>query len=169
MAVLSGVPPGLGAGDQGGAVRVLVTGSRTWSDASLLWRHLDEELGSGGPGLVVVHGACPDGADALAQRWCDMVEPRLGRNPAERHPADWRRHGRAAGNLRNSVMVAFGADVCLAYLDVCDTVGCSLRGQHPSHGAMDCLKKARVAGVECRAFASQALKDCWLFDEGMGG
>jgi hypothetical protein len=57
-----------------------------------------------------VHGAAR-GADQLA----DAVARNWGWTP-ERHPADWARHGRAAGFRRNAAMVALRADVCLAFI-----------------------------------------------------
>lgn len=97
-------------------MRVLVTGSRTWpaTASSIIVRDLGNyaELRSGlSEPLVLVHGACPTGADAIA----DAVAPGLGYT-IEPHPADWERHGRKAGFLRNAEMVALGADVCLAYI-----------------------------------------------------
>lgn len=89
--------------------RILVTGSRTWTAVALLrttlahWRCVY-------PDAVLVHGACR-GADLIAagiwSGWHLPVEP---------HPADWTRHGRAAGFLRNQHMVTLGADVCLAFI-----------------------------------------------------
>jgi hypothetical protein len=89
--------------------RILITGSRTWTAATLLrttlahWRQVY-------PDAVLVHGACR-GADLIAagiwQGWHLPTEP---------HPADWAQHGRAAGFLRNQHMVDLGADVCLAFI-----------------------------------------------------
>jgi len=108
--------------------RILITGSRTWTAVSTLraelarWRQVY-------PDAVLVHGACR-GADLMAAGiW-------LGWHlPAEPHPADWTRHGRAAGFLRNRAMVDLGADVCLAFI------------RNDSHGATHCADLAQAAGI----------------------
>jgi hypothetical protein len=92
-------------------VRILVTGSRDWDDDVPVRAALTEAIG-GQPGPhVVVHGACPTGGDAIA----DRVAADLGLT-VERHPAQWARYGKSAGYRRNAAMVALGADVCLAFI-----------------------------------------------------
>lgn len=90
--------------------RVLVTGSRTWESREEIMYDL-AGLTLLHPGLTVVHGACPEGADAIAAscaRELGLVQ--------EQHPANWRQYGKAAGFRRNAEMVALGADVCLAFI-----------------------------------------------------
>lgn len=99
-------------------MRVLVTGSRTWDRADVIEACLDiiaaEAAAVGETRMVVVHG-CALGADALADRWV-----RKGGHPldvtAERHPANYAKHGRQATWIRNREMVRAGADVCLAFI-----------------------------------------------------
>ena len=92
-------------------MRILVTGSRDW-DEEVPVRAALTELTAGRPGPhTVVHGACPTGGDALA----DRIAADLGFT-IERHPAQWHRYGRSAGYRRNAAMVALGADVCLAFI-----------------------------------------------------
>ena len=129
------------------ANRVLVTGSRTWP----FEQHVQDALGFywelGGP-LTVVHGDALNGADRMARRWCDRMNggelgPMVEHEP---HPADWSQ-GKGAGFDRNGRMVNLGADVCLAFADVCRKPNCR-RKPHPSHGVWDCANRAKAAGIE---------------------
>jgi hypothetical protein len=131
--------------------RILVTGSRDWDDGDLIAYQLGLAAGEGarqGRRVTVVHGACPTGADAIADR--------LARDhgfTVERHPAGWR-GGKAAGLARNTEMVAAGADVCLAFLAPCRKH--ASRPPHDSHGAADCAGKAEQAGIPVRRFRPSA-------------
>ncbi len=127
-------------------VRVLVTGSSTWSDRAAVWDSLDRLLVWHGV-VVVVHGARPRGADAHAHEWvlarggegCSVTEEAyppqrvLGR----RHPVP----------ARNARMVAAGADLCLTFIDSCSAPTCRRQDLHGSHGAVDCAARAREAGI----------------------
>lgn len=90
-------------------MRILVTGSRDWWDWNTVNNALNEYAGQSN--IVVVHGACPTGADELADRWVKYQGVRV-----ERYPADWEKYGKRAGFLRNKHMVDLGADVCLAFI-----------------------------------------------------
>ena len=113
-------------------IRILVTGSRNWSDVEIVesalsnWWHTLRVAGD----VTLVHGACPTGADHIA----DEIWTRWGQS-VERHPADWRRHGRVAGPLRNQEMVDLGANVVLGFP----------LGDSP--GTRGCMDRARLAGL----------------------
>jgi hypothetical protein len=49
-------------------MKVIVTGSRDHSDRALVWSVLDGLLAER-RGLILVHGACPTGADRHADDW----------------------------------------------------------------------------------------------------
>lgn len=96
--------------------RVLVTGSRTWDDEATIQYALSEILFHNKT-MVLVHGACPTGADRIADEWA-AARKQFPARPVtvERHPADWERHGRSAGFRRNAEMVRLRADLCLAFI-----------------------------------------------------
>jgi hypothetical protein len=94
-------------------LRILVTGSRSWTDEAAIDEALRWALSLSTIGPpVLVHGDCPyGGADLLAdrrwRRWMrdlPLAEPEL-------HPmTDY-----ASPRERNQAMVAAGATVCLAF------------------------------------------------------
>lgn len=92
--------------------RILVTGSRDWPFEGIVWHELAWLVEQYSPEKVtVVHGACPSGADHMA----DLAALNM-LLPVERHPADWATYGKAAGFRRNAEMVNLGADLCLAFI-----------------------------------------------------
>ena len=94
--------------------RILVTGSRDWTDRSAVLSTIRYALRTEGHlpartdhhGFVVVHGGCPTGADAIAHAMC-VTEG----FPVERYPG-WEFR---SFKERNQYMVDQGADVCLAF------------------------------------------------------
>lgn len=119
------------------AKRILVTGSRDWTDVAEIRRALEAEWE---PGAVLVHGACR-GADVMAaDLWLDLHGP----HTQEPHPADWNRYGRRAGFVRNAEMVEAGADVCLAFI------------RAESRGATMCADLAERAGIPTLRFTEEA-------------
>lgn len=136
--------------------RVIVTGSRTWADYGTVEGALDDlwvDVPEARP-FIVIHGACPQGADEMASRWCAGQVAQLGSTREERHPARWGEYGKAAGFRRNAEMVALGADVCLAFIMECRDPGCRRRPimRHGSHGASHCAELADKAGIPVRIF-----------------
>lgn len=126
-------------------LRVLVTGSRTWESPDHVWGALndarDEALITNRR-LIVVHGACPKGADAHAARWCATATEFTNGVVEEAHPADWKNSGRQAGFVRNAHMVSIGADVCLAFI------------ANGSRGASHTARLAEQAGIAVRRWTA---------------
>ena len=79
-------------------MNVIITGSRDWSDADLIWKTLIL-LRANDPAVQIVHG-CARGADRIA----DQCAAKL-RIPALNYPAYWEDEGRAAGLIRNERML----------------------------------------------------------------
>lgn len=89
-----------------GSMRVIVCGSRGWTDREQIANRLFDLP----PGSTIVHGAAK-GADRIAAQ----EGQKLG-HLIEEHPADWR-DGKRAGFFRNERMAKLGADLCLAFWD----------------------------------------------------
>lgn len=121
-------------------MRVLITGSRNWGD----WNTIAEELSNLPAGSnTLISGACPTGADRMAEQVAEILGWQI-----ERHPADWKTHGKRAGFLRNAEMVASGADLCLAFIQPCNKISCpDGPAPHDSHGAAQTVKLATEAGI----------------------
>ena len=137
--------------------RILVTGSRDWTDQEKSEDALNAALallGSTARESVLVHGAAA-GADGLLA----AAAARIGM-ATEAHPADWNSHVascppshsgqrvcKGAGHRRNAAMIAAGADACLAF----PTHGYHLApGEdrtRTSRGTWDCAEKAKDAGL----------------------
>lgn len=125
--------------------RVLVTGSRDWPKLEVVRCALDyafcEAAHSGRP-MTVVHGACPRGADAQAADYANYLISRDLPLKVEPHPANWRINGKRAGFIRNQLMVALGADICLAFI------------KDGSRGASHTAALAEKAGIPTRRFTA---------------
>lgn len=90
-------------------MRVLVTGGRDYSDKARVFSVLAAVHSKHGV-TVVIHGGAR-GADALSAEWA-----RLRKIPCVEFPADWDKHKKAAGILRNIEMLRDGKpDCCIAF------------------------------------------------------
>lgn len=90
-------------------MRILITGSRNWTDVNAIHADMLLEAVTGCwndmSSVTVMHGGCPTGADAIA----DRLARQLGFNVFI-YPADWEGLGKAAGPTRNKRMVEECAD-----------------------------------------------------------
>lgn len=85
---------------------MLVCGGRDFADEALLFAELDAI-----PRVDVVISGCARGADTLGERWAEARGKSI-----ERFPADWDLHGRAAGPIRNQLMLDEGKpDLVVAF------------------------------------------------------
>lgn len=108
-------------------MRVLVCGGRDFQDR----KHLDATLSAvhaETPISCIVHGAAV-GADTMAGEWAAKAAI-----PVDSFPADWSKHGRAAGPIRNKRMIDEGKpDLVVAYPG--------------GRGTANMVKQARAAGI----------------------
>jgi YspA, cpYpsA-related SLOG family len=142
-------------------VRILITGSRDWTDRTSIARRIMRVINENCPMLVdekgnpdqrdtsdvvIVHGACR-GVDLLAAEWAEGSTPPIKTEP---HPALWKVNGvydPGAGYARNAEMVRAGADVCLAFIQLCRSPKCRREDVHGSHGASHCSDLAEEVGI----------------------
>lgn len=110
-------------------MKVLVCGSRSWSDYDAIYRALRDLVDERGQ-FVVIHGAAR-GADRLA----GAAAARLGLEVIE-YPAQWERYGRRAGFVRNEQMLAQAPDLVVAF------------HEGGSRGTAHTIARARAAGIE---------------------
>lgn len=95
--------------------RVIVCGSRTFSDVDLMETVLSRfpkyvyDRFNGSKELMIKQGGA-NGADKMARAWCNSVGVQCFT-----YNADWDQHGKAAGPIRNKIMLESGADMTLAF------------------------------------------------------
>lgn len=120
-------------------MRLLITGSRDWDDASAISRALFQfwvENQDQWP-ITLVHGGAK-GADLMAAEIWAKQGPGFH---TEEHKADWETYGKSAGYVRNAEMVNAGADYCLAFI------------KDGSRGATMCATLASNAKIPTRIVA----------------
>jgi len=131
----------LGGSPVTGLPRVIVTGSRALSDRGPVFAQLDIVHADLGP-FVLVHGACPTGADRHAVAWAAQhrdirVEPW----PASLDEGRWR------GPDRNRRMCAAGAILCLGFREPGEM----------NDGTDGCLEFAVKNGIPTREFTGSTV------------
>jgi YspA, cpYpsA-related SLOG family len=112
-------------------MRILICGSRDYNNPSkvleILRRYVDQNP-------VIVHGDAP-GADSCGKLAAEILELEV-----EPHPADWKKHGKAAGPIRNQEMATTGIDLGLAFWD------------GKSKGTRDMMNRLHKLGVEVKVY-----------------
>lgn len=92
--------------------KVIIAGGRHFNDYELLKEKCDYYLQHKlQEGRVVIISGHATGADALGERYAQERGLFL-----DAHPADWDKHGRAAGPIRNAEMAEV-ADALIAFWD----------------------------------------------------
>lgn len=92
--------------------KVIIAGGRNFSDYGLLKERCDYFLQNKiKESRVVIISGHATGADALGERYAQERGLSL-----DAHPADWNKHGRAAGPIRNKEMAEV-ADALIAFWD----------------------------------------------------
>ena len=120
-------------------MRILVCGGRDFDDRKFLYQELEKVAidhlfidGNENPTGVQIISGMARGADTLAVDWaklnyCEVLE----------YPADWDKHGKAAGPIRNQEMLEQGKpDLVLAFPG--------------GRGTAHMVRIAEQAGVEVR-------------------
>ncbi len=112
-------------------MRVLFSGNRKFSDDKIVISMLERLAARAGSAaqVTVVHGGSGN-LDWMV----DVLARHMGMR-VEIHRANWQKHGKAAGPIRNRAMVELGADLLVAY---------PLPG---GRGTQDCIERGVRAGI----------------------
>lgn len=92
--------------------KIIIAGGRDFNDYTLLTKVCNEAIPrmAGDNTPVIISGGAA-GADSLGEQYAQENGIAI-----ERHPADWKKHGKAAGPIRNAEMAAC-ADFLIAFWD----------------------------------------------------
>jgi hypothetical protein len=115
-------------------MRVLICGSRNWSDYGYIENIMHERLKDGD---IVIHGAAR-GADSIA----GSIAEEMGLEVI-RFPANWKKYGRSAGPVRNQQMLAEGRP---------DEVWAFTNDLEKSRGTRHMVETARGVGAPTEVF-----------------
>lgn len=107
--------------------KFIVCGGRDFHGRARVFAVLDAALAAYADDLMIVHGGAR-GADSIAGEWCSsrMV-------PCLIVPAQWEKHGKAAGAIRNREMLRWNVSGVIAFPG--------------GRGTADMIAAARSAGV----------------------
>ena len=108
--------------------RVLICGSREWTNRDTIRKYIRTLR----RGTVVIHGAAR-GADRIA----GFLAKSRGLT-VEVYPAQWEKHGKAAGPIRNQQMLTEGQPHLVVYFH---------EDIESSKGTADMVRRARKTGV----------------------
>jgi len=108
-------------------MKILICGDRHWSDRKTI-RSFIRTLASD---TTVIHGAA-NGADSIAGE-----EAILAGLKVISVPAKWAQYGRAAGVIRNRVMLSMNPDLVVAFHNHIEA----------SKGTKDCITEANRRGI----------------------
>jgi hypothetical protein len=109
-------------------MRVLVCGGRNFRSPAQVFRALDD-LHAKQPITELMQGGAT-GADQFAKEWA-ATKPEIRRYVCN---ADWEKHGRAAGPIRNARMLEWKPDLVVAF--------------EGGAGTANMVKQATAAGVK---------------------
>ena len=112
-------------------MKIIIAGSRSLSNYELVARECDRFIGEyfSDCDIEVVSGSCGHGADAIGEKYA------ADRGyPVVKFPADWNRHGRTAGPIRNAQMADY-ANAAIVFWD------------GKSRGSMNMISLAQKKGL----------------------
>jgi len=113
------------------AHRVLVCGGRDFRHRHVVFAEMDQHSADWGPFKVLIQGGA-SGADWLARVWAEERGLEI-----VTFPADWKKHGPAAGPIRNQQMIEEGRpDIVIAF-----------PGGRGTHDMMSRASKARLQSI----------------------
>jgi hypothetical protein len=115
-------------------MKVVVTGDRHWIHFETVFNVISDLPHN----VTIIHGDC-SGADRLAEKVAEMLGFQV-----KRFPADWKKHGLAAGPIRNREMLQENPDLVLAFHD----------DLNKSKGTKDCVEAALTRDIPVELWKS---------------
>jgi len=109
-------------------MKIVICGDRNWNDEEKIFNRMSQ-LNKDND--LIITGGCR-GADNIAENVCN----KLGFKSIV-FPADWEKHGRSAGPLRNRQMLNEKPDLVIAFHSNIET----------SRGTKDCITAAAQKGI----------------------